>query len=76
MSDDEWWPTYVTPTEPMPAEPLFEFVRGSDQAPMSCEFGVTWRRAGGPASSTSTAVEQPLETVDLNRSATGAGTDG
>lgn len=29
--------SYVTPTEPMPAESLFEFVRGSDHAPMSSE---------------------------------------
>ena len=38
MSDDEWWPAYLPPTAPTPAEPLFEFARGSDQAPMSCEL--------------------------------------
>jgi hypothetical protein len=37
MADDHWSPTYPIPERHIPSELLFEFVRVSDQAPMSCE---------------------------------------
>jgi hypothetical protein len=38
MADDHWSPMYRTPERHVPSELLFEFVRVSDQAPMSCEL--------------------------------------
>jgi hypothetical protein len=39
MADDHWSPMYRIPEhKSKPGELLFEFIRVSDQAPMSCEL--------------------------------------
>jgi hypothetical protein len=41
MADEEWLKAhspYAHPRQATPGEPLFEFVRFSDRAPMSCEL--------------------------------------